>query len=216
MRRSRWKAGEVAALKELTTRYNLYVKQQTELKAAYEAQKNTTISKVADSHPPVQSAPSLQPVSAASISKVEPQTPAVKDIKSSTAPNAMIITINNEDYNLAGKDPGMTLNTFIRSLPGLKGTKRSCGEGGCGACTVVLTDIDPITQKPVSRSINSCLRPIGSCYGKTITTIEGIGGYKKGYHPIQVSHYLVYSLMISSNGLRMPMVRNVGFVHLES
>ena len=38
-------------------------------------------------------------------------------------------------------------------------------------------------------SINSCLRPLCSINGMAVTTIEGIGSQKKGYHPIQVSSH---------------------------
>jgi len=64
---------------------------------------------------------------------------------------------------------GLTLNEYIRAQPGLTGTKRSCGEGGCGACTVtVLT-----TSDGIPKAVNSCFRPLCACDGWNITTIEG-------------------------------------------
>ena len=38
-------------------------------------------------------------------------------------------------------EPGMTLLTYLRRRLGLCGTKLGCGEGGCGACTVMVSDI---------------------------------------------------------------------------
>ena len=55
----------------------------------------------------------------------------------------------------------------------LTGTKLVCGSGVCGACTVLL-DGAPVA---------SCLLPAQAAAGKTVTTVEGIGG--AGLHPIQ-------------------------------
>ena len=61
----------------------------------------------------------------------------------------------------------------IRDQLGLTGTKLVCGSGVCGACTVLL-DGTPVA---------SCLVPAQAAAGKTLTTVEGIGGAK--LHPIQ-------------------------------
>ena len=42
-----------------------------------------------------------------------------------------------ENFN----DPGLTLLSFLRRRLGLCGTKLGCGEGGCGACTVMVSDL---------------------------------------------------------------------------
>jgi xanthine dehydrogenase/oxidase len=79
----------------------------------------------------------------------------------------------------------LTLAHFIRNFAKLTGTKIGCGEGGCGACTVLLSYISPSDGRPVSVPVNSCLRPLLSCNGMSVTTIEGIGSAISGYHPIQ-------------------------------
>ena len=61
-------------------------------------------------------------------------------------------------------DSAMTLLTFLREELGLTGTKDGCGEGECGACTV-LVDL---------KSVNSCLTPAISVAGKEARTIEGM------------------------------------------
>lgn len=62
---------------------------------------------------------------------------------------------------------------FLRDELKLTGTKESCGEGECGACTVILN----------GKAVNSCLILTASVDGLEITTIEGLAG--KDLNPIQ-------------------------------
>ena len=62
--------------------------------------------------------------------------------------------------------PYTTLHDFIRSRTQWRGTKRNCGEGGCGACCVTLT-----TPENRHLSVNSCIRPVLSCNGMAVTTV---------------------------------------------
>ncbi|XP_055607910.1 xanthine dehydrogenase/oxidase-like [Uranotaenia lowii] len=77
------------------------------------------------------------------------------------------------------------LITFIRDHAQLKGTKFMCLEGGCGACVVNLTEVNPVTNEIITKSVNSCLLPVYACHGRDILTVEGIGCKKSGYHPVQ-------------------------------
>ncbi len=83
------------------------------------------------------------------------------------------VTVNGVEYEVAVK-PNQTLVDMIRYDLGLTGTKNGCGEGDCGACTVILDGIP----------VNSCLVLAMQADGRTITTIEGVEG-KDGLHPLQ-------------------------------
>ena len=80
-------------------------------------------------------------------------------------------------------DPEITLLEYLRGI-GLTGTKLGCAEGGCGACTVVVSQINPTTKKVYHASVNACLAPLVSVDGKHVITVEGIGNVKNP-HPAQ-------------------------------
>jgi xanthine dehydrogenase/oxidase len=100
----------------------------------------------------------------------------------------LVFYINNQRVEIAHPDPTVLLVDYLRSPEvGLTGTKKSCGQGGCGACTVMLSSYDPATDKVTNRSINSCLRPICSLDGMAVTTVEGIGSIKPEVSPEGIS-----------------------------
>ncbi len=72
--------------------------------------------------------------------------------------------------------PNMTLLEMLRNELGLVGTKEGCGEGECGACTVLLD------KKPVY----ACLMPAVQADGRAVETIEGMGSEGR-LHPLQES-----------------------------
>ena len=102
----------------------------------------------------------------------------------------LIFTVNNTRFQLSpakGDDLDLTLLEFIRSK-GFTGTKLGCGEGGCGACTVVVGKYDApaSTAKAPYRykSVNACLLPLVAVHGCHVLTVEGIGS-SSNPHPIQ-------------------------------
>jgi aerobic-type carbon monoxide dehydrogenase small subunit (CoxS/CutS family) len=82
----------------------------------------------------------------------------------------MRITLNGKRRVVAAH-PMKRLLDVLREECGLTGTKEGCGEGECGACTV-LVDGAPV---------NSCLVPVAQAGRARVTTIEGLGGR----HPLQ-------------------------------
>jgi nicotinate dehydrogenase subunit A len=73
-------------------------------------------------------------------------------------------------------DPERPLLWVLRNDLDLTGAKYGCGEGQCGACTVL---IDGVAHR-------SCLTPVGTVTGKEITTIEGLADGER-LHPVQQS-----------------------------
>jgi xanthine dehydrogenase/oxidase len=84
--------------------------------------------------------------------------------------------LNGQLIELEDPPPDLLLLDFLRSPEvGLTGAKKGCGEGGCGACTVILSQYDPYTDAVEHRAINSCMRPVCALQGMVVTTIEGTG-----------------------------------------
>jgi len=93
--------------------------------------------------------------------------------------------LNGRKFVLVNPNPQWTLLDFIRAQPNLKGTKLGCGEGGCGACTVVLQMHHPShRQRIMHRAVNACLYPLIGIDGKQVITVEGIGSVDTP-HPLQ-------------------------------
>src|SRR5690348_15313112 len=71
-------------------------------------------------------------------------------------------------------DPDRPLLHVLRDELELTGAKYGCGEGQCGACTVLLDDVP----------VRSCLTPVRAAQGKRVTTIEGLETEGR-LHPVQ-------------------------------
>lgn len=83
------------------------------------------------------------------------------------------IKVNGKHYKLKINE-NMRLIDLLRDELRLTGTKEGCGEGECGACTVIMN----------GETANSCIVMAFQADEKEITTIEGLES-KEGIHPIQ-------------------------------
>ncbi len=81
----------------------------------------------------------------------------------------VIFKVNGKDIVYKG-DPLRRLIDVLREELGLTGVKEGCGEGECGACSVLKDGY----------LVTSCIIPVGACNGSDILTIEGIRDTDKG------------------------------------
>uniref|UniRef100_A0A0D9XHN4 FAD-binding PCMH-type domain-containing protein n=1 Tax=Leersia perrieri TaxID=77586 RepID=A0A0D9XHN4_9ORYZ len=112
---------------------------------------------------------------------------------------AVVAAVNGERYEAVGVDPSMTLLEFIRMRTRFRGPKLGCGEGvlgsrvshadkpagGCGACVVIVSKYDATIDEVTEFSASSCLTLLGSLHYCAVTTSEGIGNSRDGFHPVQ-------------------------------
>ena len=85
----------------------------------------------------------------------------------------MELLINGKKYSIQA-DPQDSLLGVLRHDLDLTGTKYGCGEGQCGACTVLVD----------GKAVRACQTPVSAAAGKPITTIEGLEKAGK-LHPVQ-------------------------------
>ncbi len=113
-------------------------------------------------------------------------------------PKAIEIEVNGKQYPVQ-YDPETALLYVLRDELGLTGSKYGCGEGQCGACTVLIGGMPR----------RSCQIPVSAAVGKPVTTIEGLE--KDGHlHPVQQAFldagafqcaYCTTGMIMSSVGL---------------
>uniref|UniRef100_A0A8C2DMD6 Xanthine dehydrogenase n=1 Tax=Cyprinus carpio TaxID=7962 RepID=A0A8C2DMD6_CYPCA len=63
--------------------------------------------------------------------------------------------------------------------------KLGCAEGGCGACTVMVSKYHPHQNRIIHYAVNACLAPLCSLHHCAVTTVEGIGSVASKLHPVQ-------------------------------
>ncbi|XP_047330185.1 abscisic-aldehyde oxidase-like [Impatiens glandulifera] len=97
---------------------------------------------------------------------------------------ALVFAINGERFEVSNFDPSITLLEYLRSHTRFKSVKLSCGEGGCGACVVLLSRYDSDNDEVKSFTVSSCLTLLCSIDKCSITTSEGLGNSRDGFHPI--------------------------------
>jgi len=85
----------------------------------------------------------------------------------------MVLNVNGVKREV-DVDPDVALLTVLRDHLDLTGSKYGCGEGACGACTVLIND----------NPTRSCITPVGNATNKEIITIEGLEKNGK-LHPVQ-------------------------------
>ncbi len=100
--------------------------------------------------------------------------------------------LDGEVRTLSGVDPNTTVLNYLRETLRRTGTKEGCAEGDCGACTVVLGELDG--ERVRLRAINSCIQLVPTLDGKELFTVESLKrpdgdvppeAGKMNLHPVQ-------------------------------
>lgn len=84
------------------------------------------------------------------------------------------MNLNGESIEIGIESSDMLLHV-LRDKLGLTGAKEGCGQGDCGACTVLLDGV----------AVNSCITPAMKAMDKQVITIEGLSNENGEMHPIQ-------------------------------
>jgi xanthine dehydrogenase small subunit len=100
------------------------------------------------------------------------------------AAGAIRYLLDGELRTIEGIDPTRTVLQHLREDLGRTGTKEGCAEGDCGACTVVLAELDGNRLR--YRSINSCIQFVPTLDGRALFTVESLKDRATGaLHPVQ-------------------------------
>ncbi len=91
--------------------------------------------------------------------------------------------LGDEQREVEVIDPTMTVLNYLRLVERRCGTKEGCAEGDCGACTVVLGELDG--DEITYRAVNSCIQFMPTLDGKQLLTVEDLQSGDGSLHPVQ-------------------------------
>lgn len=91
--------------------------------------------------------------------------------------------LDNGIVEVRDMPPTTTLLQYLRDTLGRCGTKEGCAEGDCGACTVVLGELDG--EHIHYHAVNSCIRLLPTVDGKEVVTVESLSRQDAALHPVQ-------------------------------
>ncbi len=91
------------------------------------------------------------------------------------AASTVSFLLNNDLVNIENIDPNLTVLQYLREIQFSTGTKEGCASGDCGACTVVLAELDTDKTDQLNYiSVNSCITFVGNLHGKQLITVEDL------------------------------------------
>ena len=99
--------------------------------------------------------------------------------------DAIRFVLDGEIIEVANVDPTRTVLQFLREDLRRTGTKEGCAEGDCGACTVVVAELNSDGDDVSLRAINSCIQFLPTLDGKELITVESLAGDSADLHPVQ-------------------------------
>ncbi len=99
--------------------------------------------------------------------------------------NAVRFVLDGQVITASDLPPTMTILEYLRDVAHRTGTKEGCAEGDCGACTVVLGELDPDGSHVSYRAVNSCIRFLPTIDGRELVTVESLQAQDGSLHPVQ-------------------------------
>lgn len=94
--------------------------------------------------------------------------------------------LNNNLVTIENIDPNLTVLQYLREIQFKSGTKEGCASGDCGACTVVLAELEGENSEQLHyKSINACITFVGNLHGKQLITVEDLKEGAKLHHAQQ-------------------------------
>jgi xanthine dehydrogenase small subunit len=97
--------------------------------------------------------------------------------------NEIRFLLGDEARRLVDIDPTMTVLNYLRREERLVGAKEGCAEGDCGACTVVLGEVENGGTR--YRAVNACIQFVPTLDGKQLLTVEHLKSETGEAHPVQ-------------------------------
>src|SRR5258705_3574450 len=98
-------------------------------------------------------------------------------------PGTIRFVVDGKIHSVANPPPTRTVLDYLREDLRRTGTKEGCAEGDCGACTVVLADLDGDTVR--TKTVNACLQFVPALDGKALYTVESLRQSDGSLHPAQ-------------------------------
>lgn len=105
---------------------------------------------------------------------------------------AIRFILDGEVIQIRDVDPTRTVLQYLREDLRRKGTKEGCAEGDCGACTVVIAELNRDGENLKFKAINSCIQFLPTLDGKELITVESLADGDE-LHPVQ-------SAMVTNHG----------------
>ncbi len=99
--------------------------------------------------------------------------------------NTVRFVLDGAIVEASGEHHSTSVLDYLREHLGRSGTKEGCAEGDCGACVVLLGELDPSGTAINYLPVNSCLQLVPTLEGKSVKTVESLRHADGSLHPVQ-------------------------------